>query len=83
VRCSVFLQEGLENNRSVAHAALAKVWRPAKPSRDLPDADEVRRIWHALREARSSDGKPLESWSKASTVSWSLEKTQQEPAASR
>ena len=44
------MHEGLETNEAAVHAVLANVWRPGKPSRDLPDAEEVRRVCSALRE---------------------------------
>jgi len=45
------MHAGLDKNRTVACALLRETWRPDKPSRDLPDAEEMQRICAALRDA--------------------------------
>jgi hypothetical protein len=44
-------RENLDGHWPAAYSALRRVWRPREPSRELPNADEVRRIAVALREA--------------------------------
>jgi hypothetical protein len=64
--------EGLDNHWPAARAVLNREWRPSKPSRGPLEADEVRRVCDALREAQ-------ERWQALAigqciTVSWPLAK---------
>src|SRR5262249_26825480 len=66
------LHEGLDDNWPAAHRVLARAWRPDKPSRALPDAEEVQRVCTALREAQQR-------WQalavgQSITVSWPVDK---------
>jgi hypothetical protein len=66
------MHEGLDDNWPAARAVLARAWRPDKPSRDLPDAEEVQRVCASLREAQQR-------WQalavgQSITVSWPVDK---------
>ena len=45
------MHEGLEENWTAVCARLHSEWRPQRPERALPNAEEVKRICIALREA--------------------------------
>lgn len=45
------MHDGLENDWHAAQRVLKEEWRPSKPERDPPSAEEVRRICTELREA--------------------------------
>lgn len=46
-------RQNLDNNWPVAQTLLKQMWRPLKPSRPLPDYDEVRRVCSALRDTQT------------------------------
>lgn len=45
-------EQHLENNWPAASKLLSEMWRPLKPSRNLPDTNEVKRICAAIRQAK-------------------------------
>lgn len=45
------MHEGLENDEAAARVILNREWSPDKPERGSPDAEEIKRICLALREA--------------------------------
>lgn len=47
------MHDDLDRNWPAIERSIANTWRPRRPSRDLPDAAEVRRICHALRDAQT------------------------------
>lgn len=64
------MRAGLEDNYPAARALLNEVWKPSKPSRELPTAEEIKRICLALRQIEQQ-------WQalaigQSITVSWSL-----------
>jgi hypothetical protein len=64
---------GMEENWEAARSILVREWRPNRPSRDLPTAEEVRRVSARLREAQADwQSLPI---GESLTVTWFLRPT--------
>jgi hypothetical protein len=66
-------EQHLDGNWPAASKLLHEMWRPLKPARDLPDAEEVKRTCIALRKAKEqwqslTDGQSL-------TIAWPAQGT--------